>query len=187
MVEHCRQAYPAAHVQVGNLADRAGWPAGRFDVVWAPDNVIDVLDDPGRQALLHDLADHVGEDGLLVFASHNLDSVGHEARLGWVRRLASTPPVATLRGAARAPRRWRNRRTLVPLEHRGPHFAVINDEAHDHALLHYYIRRDDQERQLAANGWRLVEAVTLDGQPVSSDEVRHAPSVYYVARKAPPG
>ena len=56
-------------------------------------------------------------------------------------------PARVIDRALRIPKKIANRRRLSALEYSGEGYAVINDEAHDYGLLHYYIRRDDQEGQ----------------------------------------
>jgi hypothetical protein len=59
---------------------------------------------------------------------------------------------------------------------------VLNDEAHEYGLLHYYIRRDDQQRQLEALGLALIECLELDGAAVPAGRDGTGSSLYYVAR-----
>lgn len=183
MLAHCRATYPAAHVQLGSFTDPATWPAGRFDQIWMANNLIDVLEHDRRGRLLDDLAGAVAPEGLIIFSSHNLDSVGYERRLGWVRRIAWTPPMTQLRQLRRAGLRRRNRRALAGREFTGVGYSVINDDAHDHALLHYYIRRDDQEAQLDEHGWRLLECLDDQGRRVECGEVSRSPDLHYVAAR----
>jgi hypothetical protein len=71
---------------------------------------------------------------------------------------------------------------LAILQTRGPDYAIINDTAHDYALLHYYIRRDDQARQLAETGYELLECLDADGCPVGPGVPHPDPWLHYVAR-----
>ena len=198
MVEHCRTRYPAAHTQVGDLANIAGSAEGPFDAVLALDNVLDVFDDAERRRVLADLRGLLAPDGLLIFSSHNLAYVdrgapgaGDEkapAGRGRARHLlsevASRPPSNVARAVARIPGRRRNRKRLGPLQRRGDGYAIINDSAHDYALLHYYIGRDDQARQLRETGYELVECLDADGRLVGRGEPNPDPWLHYVARSA---
>ncbi|MGZ4233428.1 MAG: class I SAM-dependent methyltransferase [Solirubrobacteraceae bacterium] len=194
MVEHCRSRYPAAHTQVGDLADIARSAEGPFEAVLALDNVLDVFDDADRRRVLADLRGLLAPDGLLIFSSHNLAYVdrgahrdaGRTAGRGRVRGLlsevVSRPLSNVARAVARIPGRRRNRKRLGPLQRRGDGYAIINDSAHDYALLHYYIGRDDQERQLRESGYELVECLDADGRPVGPGEPNPDPWLHYVAR-----
>jgi SAM-dependent methyltransferase len=181
MVARCHAGYPSARVTVGSLTEPATWPAGRFDQIWMARNLIDVLEDDRRSRLLDQLRVRLNPGGVLIFSSHNLDSVGHDRQLGWVRRIAWTPPITQLRDWRRAAVRRRNRRALGPRAYEGPGYAVINDDAQDYALLHYYVRRDDQAAQLEAHGWELLECVDLAGRPVGRGEVSRSPDLHDVA------
>jgi SAM-dependent methyltransferase len=199
MVDYCRRAYPQASVRVGDLGALGASVEGAFDGILAVDSVLDVFDDSERRRVLSDLRGLLAPGGLLIFSSHNLaraDTVAAVANLGTgarllrrVRQVLSKPLIELGTALARVPReawtRRRNRRRLAPLEVRGPDFAVLNDLAHDYALLHYYIGRDAQARQLAELGYELVECLDPDGRVVAAGEDGHGPWLYYVARPAP--
>jgi SAM-dependent methyltransferase len=195
MVEHCASVYPAAKVGVGDMAALSETVQGPFDAIIAADNVIDVFDDVKRRRVLEEMRALLAPGGLLIFSSHNLDYVdraggaGEESRPALrARRMlvkAASRPLTELAGyARRLPRRIRNRRRLGALERRADDHAIINDEAHDYALLHYYIRRDDQARQLAETGYELIECLDVDGGVVGPGEVNPSPWLHYVARPA---
>ncbi|HEY2772385.1 MAG TPA: class I SAM-dependent methyltransferase [Solirubrobacteraceae bacterium] len=196
MVDHCRAAFPAADVKVGDLADLAESLGGDYNAILAMDNVLDVLDDAGRRRLLAQLRAMLGEDGLLVFSTHNLDYVdgpAHRAAptdqtggtVSRVLRGAAGRPLSDVpRLARRLPKRIRNRRQLGPLERREPGYAILNDSAHDYSFLHYYIRAPDQVRQLKEAGFELVECLDVDGGHVAADRGAGDPWLHYVARPA---
>ena len=88
-------------------------------------------------------------------------------------------------GIVRFPRRFANHRRLRRLERSGADYAIVNDSAHHYALLHYYISRDDQERQLAEHGFELIESLDLDARPVDGGELAPSSSeLHYVARRS---
>lgn len=195
MVERCRQRFPGGDVRVADLETLPSSVDGPFDVVLMSDNVLDVLDDSRRRAVLGELAGLLAPGGLVVFSSHNLahcegsappeSGQAASARLREVgarlRQLANRSPVWMLDAAVRLPRRRSNRRRLGPLEHRAADHAIINDEAHDYSLLHYYISRTDQELQLDQLGYSLVDVLQFDGDPVAAGAEGRGPSLYYVA------
>lgn len=184
MVAHCRGMYPSGRFEVRDLRDLAGYESGGFDAVLAPFNVLDVLDNAERLRVLGELRRILSARGLLVFSTHNLAFAPSIPRPTHVRR-------DPLRGAAdllRMPRRLRNHRRLRGLQRREDDHAVLIDEAHDYSILHYYIGRDAQERQLAGRGLRLLACLDLDGRPVArGEQAPHAPELHYVAVAAPGG
>lgn len=193
MVEHCRRTVPEAHVVVGDAGALTECVEGSFDVVIAPDNLIDVFDDAERRHAIAEVAKVLSPDGLFIFSSHDLGWwEEHSGPREWERRsparmlrkLLDASP-ARLVGAVRNRREIaHNRKRLAPLERRHADHAIINDFPHNYSLLHYYIRRDDQERQLRELGFELVECLASDGRLVGPGESGDSDSLHYVARLA---
>jgi SAM-dependent methyltransferase len=181
MVAYCRQAYPSATFTVGDLRDLSAFESGHYDAVLAPFNVLDVLDDPERGGVLDEIRRVLVEGGLLIMSSHNRD---HVPRIAPAIRLWIGAPRRPLQSIRRLPRRLRNRRRLAPLQRVENGYAIVNDEAHDFSVLHYYIARDAQERQFAEHGSELIECLDLDGRDVPAGATAtHCPELHYVARR----
>jgi SAM-dependent methyltransferase len=201
MVETCRRRFPGIDVRVADLEDLSRSLEGPFDVVLMSDNVLDVVDDARRRAVFADVRGLLADHGLLVFSSHNLarweravpagagagagPRAAVAARLGRARslprQLLHRSPAWMLNAVVRLPRRRANRRRLGPMQQRAADHAVVNDEAHDYSLLHYYIARRDQERQLAELGYDLVDVLEFNGASVPAGSDGVGPSLYYVA------
>jgi SAM-dependent methyltransferase len=183
MVEHCSRTYPGGVFEQGDLRHLERFDPGSFDVVLAGNNLVDVLGDVERRAALASIVPLLAPDGLLVFSSHNR---AHEPSIPSplaAVRMAGT--VEKVHRAIRLPWWIANRRRLLRHEIRTDAYAVLNDDAHDYRLLHYYISRDDQERQLTELGYSLVECLDEDGRLVAEGE--GAPwhgELHYVARRA---
>jgi SAM-dependent methyltransferase len=181
MVAHCRRLYPAGRFEVRDLRELADYPDRGFDVVFASYNVLDVLDDAGRRRVLADINGILAADGLLIMSSHNLAFAPSIPKPTSVR---APDPLRLAREMLRVPRRVRNHRRLRELERIADDHAILIDEAHDYAILHYYIGRDIQERQLASLGFELIGCLDLDGHSVAHGEpAAHAPELHYVARR----
>jgi SAM-dependent methyltransferase len=182
MVEHCRRTYPRGSFSEGDLRDLSRFPSVSLDAVFAPFNVIDVLGDEQRRGVLDGIRRVLTGEGLLIFSSHNRD---YASRIGTGLRVLLGSPRRPGESIRSLPRRLRNRRALRPLERSEPGYSIRNDEAHDFSLLHYYISRDDQERQLAEHGFELLECRDLDGVllPPHATAAR-SPELHYVARPA---
>jgi SAM-dependent methyltransferase len=186
MVDYCRERYPEAHVRLGDLTELSATVDGRFDAIFASYNVLDVLSDQARRAVLSDLRERLASGGRLIFSSHNLAYIEEPAGTGarWRARLGKLdrPPSSLVRKAMRLPVRVRNRRRLAALQLRAPDYWIVNDEAFDYGLLHYYIRRDDQASQLSDLGYELIECLDLDGERVGDGQVSRSPELHYIAR-----
>ena len=187
MVQYCRAAFPDAEVNEGDLRALDRCAQGSFDVVLASDNILDILDDAERRRVLSEIGErYLLNGGLLVFSTHNLahmdappPAARDQGRVGRTRSLVhkalNTSPAAAARGLGRRRRERANRHRLAPLEYRAADHAVLNDEAHEYGLLHYYIRRDDQQRQLESLGFVLIECLELDGAAVPAGARRSEP------------
>ncbi len=99
-----------------------------------------------------------------------------------IRKALDRPLSEVISKVLTVPKRARNRRRLRPLEYRAAGHAVLNDPERDFGSLHYYIRRDDEERQLGSLGFEMVECLDVDGRPVPRGEDGSGPWLHYVAR-----
>jgi SAM-dependent methyltransferase len=192
MVDHCRQRFPGADVRVGDVADLKTTVEGPFNAVLMTDSVIDVFGDEQRRAVLTDVRELLAPGGLLVFSGHNLDrwDGGPPARRSRLAAIANDAlrrsPASWIRMAIDFPTGRRNRRRLGPLQYREADYAIINDAAHHHGLLHYYIGRAGQDHQLSELGYEIIDVLEANGQTVPPEAAGHSISLYYVARPRPP-
>ena len=185
MVAYCQRTYPEATFRVGDLGDLSAFDESGYDVVFAPFNVLDVLGDAARRATLKRVHELLVDGGLLVMSSHNLH---HAMRMRTrvrlhVRLVVGSPrrPIASLRSL---PRRLRNRRRLRPLQHHTADYAVLNDEAHDFSVIHYYVSPDVQRRQMQEAGYEFLECLDLAGGRVEPGEATaYCSELHYVARR----
>ena len=186
MVRQSSRLFPNATITVRDLREVGVYGRATLDAVVGSFNVIDVLDDPDRQAVLGELAKVLVPGGMLVFSSHNLGALSRvrgpfgqlidDARHLRIKRSAA--------GLVRLPRRLGNHARMRRFEQDGPGYAMVNDRAHDYQLVQYYIDRDGQERQLARHGFRLEACYDLRGAIVPPGSA--APDdleLYYVAIK----
>jgi hypothetical protein len=98
--------------------------------------------------------------------------------------LRTCNPLRVLRQLPRLPIRARNHRRLLPLQRHERDYAILTDEFSDYSLLHYYVDRDAQERQLAEAGFELLSCLDLDGREVRAGEQAPLHSeLHYVARR----
>jgi SAM-dependent methyltransferase len=185
MVEHCARMYPGGTFELGDLRDLSRYGDGSLDVVFASFNVLDVLDQSERLRVLGELHRIIAPAGLLIMSSHNL---AHAPLIPKPSRLSSRDPIRIARQLISLPRRERNRRRLIPLQRVCEDHAILTDEAHEYGILHYYIGRDAQQRQLAQAGFELLECLDLDGRevPPGAQAASH-PELHYVARKVTRG
>lgn len=186
MLDYCRRTYPGATFGLCDIRDLSGLETASADVVVAGHNLIDVFEPGEREAFLDGIHRVIAADGLLVFSSHNIE-VAREIP-GPIRNVLSRSPLWVARQLLGLPRSLRNRRALVPKQRFEADYAIVNDIAHEYSLLHYYIGRDVQERQLAEHGFELLECLTLDGATLARGQ--SAPGqheLHYAARRVGAG
>jgi SAM-dependent methyltransferase len=181
MAEACRRRVPSARVEVRDMSDLDAFGDGAFDAVVASCNVIDVLDDPARRALLGQLRRVLVPGGALQFSSHNRD---HDGRRPWQPRDVRSP--RWLAGdLLRLPASLRNHRRLAPLQRDHEDYALRNDEAHSFSMLLYNITAPAQRAQLADAGFELQLCLTDAGEVVDVDgPPSRMPYLHYSARVA---
>ena len=184
MIEHCRGTYPGGHFEQGDLRDLSRYETASLEVVFAPFNVLDVLDDAERRRVLGEIRRILADEGLLMMSTHNL---AHAQYIPSPTHLSSRRnPVRLSRELLHLPRRIRNWRRARPLQSRTGDHAILVDEAHDYSILHYYIGRDAQERQLTELGFELLDCLDLDGRPVKpGEEAALCAELHYVACPRP--
>jgi SAM-dependent methyltransferase len=180
MVAYGRREYPRARFSEGNLRDLSRFDERSLDVVFAPYNVLDVLGDAERRRVFGDVRRILRSRGMFIMSSHNR---GYPARAGRWRRIILGNPRRPLSSLRALPRRLRNHRRLRTHEHEEASYAIVNDEAHEFSVLHYYISRDQQDRQLSEEGFELIECLDLDGRGVAAGAMAsQCPELHYVAR-----
>ncbi len=180
-------------MRLGNAAALHECTDRKFDAVIAPDNLIDVFDDAERRQVLADVRDILAPGGLFIFSSHDLGWAetnpgprDFEARSlgGELHKLVAKSPAELIQGVRSRRQRARNRKRLATLQQFNGDHAIINDFPHDYSLLHYYIRRDDQVRQLEELGYEFVECLGSDGRTVGPGGSGPQDCLYYIARAA---
>jgi len=181
MVDFCRRTYPQGEYRLGDLGDLSAVEESGFDVVFLGNNLIDVLADAERRRTIAGLARFLGPRGVLIMSSHNR---GHAPSIpGVVEAVTMKGTVEGLHRALRVPWWLVNRRRLRRHEVETDTYAVLNDDAHDFRLLHYYIARDSQEQQLNELGYELVECLDEEGLvvPPGGQAPAHG-ELHYIAR-----
>ena len=183
MAEVCRRRVPSATVKVGDMEQLGDVADASLESVVGTCNVLDVLDDPERRALLEELHRILVPGGVLLFSSHNRDAaVRRPWHLHDWRR-----PGAVAGDVLRFPGSLRNHRRLRSLEHDAGDYALRNDEAHSFTMVLYSIGAPAQERQLADAGFSLELCLTDDGETVQvGSQTSAAPYLHYAARSTAP-
>jgi SAM-dependent methyltransferase len=183
MLDYCRHTWPQGHWHEGNFNDLSMFEDGSIDALFATCNILDILTDDERGEMLDKIHRVIAPDGLLMMSAHNLGYVPRLRTPTSVRAQLAHPRAFAI-DVARMPRRIRNRRRLLPLEQRGPGWALLNDGVYDFSMLHYFIARDAQEQQLREHGFELLECLDLEGRRVEPGaDASETVELHYVARR----
>jgi SAM-dependent methyltransferase len=183
MIAYCREAYPAGDFSVMDLRDLSGFEKESLDVVVATNNVLDVLDDSERRRVLREITRVLKPEGLLTMSAHNRAFLPN---LKLPTNLRARNLVRMAGKLVLMPSRMRNRRHLLRFQRFERDYAVVNDDAHHFKLLHYYISREDQERQLREEGFEFLECRNSEGGEVAvGDSAANCAELHYVARRPP--
>jgi SAM-dependent methyltransferase len=182
MVAHCHARFPGVRLEVCDARDLSRFDDGSFRLVLFSFNGIDAVDHEGRMQALAEIARVLQPGGIFAFSSHNRNCRPARRRpaLEWTRN-----PFAFAASVARWLGQRRTHSRLAPLEAELPEYALVNDGSEDYSLIHYYLTKEEQRRQLEKAGLLLVEMFDSSAKPVSEQSDDSAsPSIWYVARKA---
>jgi SAM-dependent methyltransferase len=182
MVAHCRATHRDVEIVEADMRRLDMFDDASFDTVFAIANLLDAVGHADRLRTLAEIRRVLAPGGLLVMSSHNL----RWERAGEPPRLAqSSGPVEQLRNVARYIGELINRLRVRRFEEAGVDHAILNDSGHSYAVLHYYVTREEQARQLTSHDFRLVATIDESGRALAAgDSDRSASSLVYVARKA---
>lgn len=183
MVERFQHDLPDVPIELADMRDLSRFSDGGFDFVLASNNVFDAVDHADRLRTLREMHRLLRPGGMLMFSSHNRDVQDIEH---WPRLEFSRNPVTQLQFTAHWLRALSNHARLRHMQTFADDHAIVNDDAHDSGLLHYYIGPEAQQRQLAEQGFELLEIFDKQGSPVTpGGHAPHSRWLLYVARRLP--
>jgi SAM-dependent methyltransferase len=177
-----RKRMPEVQAHLEDMRDLGRWDDASMDFVFAPNNVLDAVSHDDREKVLGEARRVLRDRGLLVFSSHNRCYVG--AQTGPKLRRSRNPLTFALH-LARYLASLRMHLRMRPMRRFEDDYALLDDCGPDHALLHYYVDRTAQERQLTRLGFDLVDVLDRSGATVPGGEMApESSSLMYVARRA---
>jgi SAM-dependent methyltransferase len=181
MVEHCRRRFPGLSLHHCDVRDLSRFADATFSFALFSFNGLGAVDHEGRQKALRELARVLRPGGLFVFNAHNRNY--ERARAG-PRVEVSRNPVTLAANVVRWAMEAGRHRRMKRFEAECDDYAIINDDAMDYRLLHYYITRERQKAQLEAAGFSVPEMYDARGAPLApQDDDRKSSSIWYVARR----
>ncbi len=182
IVAEVRKVLPHVEVHLEDMRDLGRWADGSIDFVFASSNVFDAVSHDDREKTILEARRVLRGSGLLAFTSHNRCYVRAQAG---PRLRRSRNPVTFALHIMRYLSTLRLHRRMKGMRRFEADYALLEDCGPDHALLHYYVDRSAQQRQLTNLGFDLIDVLDHVGQLVAPGEMAPASSsLMYVARKA---
>lgn len=167
MVDRARARCPGLDLRVGDARDLTTFDDAYFDVVLFSFNGLDYVDHAGRQQVLAEVRRVLKAGGIFLFSSHNQDVAVPPARA--ISNLKfSGHPLKFAKALLGYGHGIANSARLKSREVETLDYALRIDPGNHYGLLTYYIRPDEQLRQLQAHGFKDISAHDLAGQPWSS-------------------
>ncbi|MHB8295268.1 MAG: class I SAM-dependent methyltransferase [Acidimicrobiales bacterium] len=160
-----------------------------FDVAMFSLNGIDTLGHADRLRALGQVRAVMHPTGLLLFSSHSLHVLRSHLPVHQVPRRVSLANAYKLAKASVPTLRLamiKRKFDFDAAERAG--WARVRDSAHGFDMEIYYVSIAEQQRQLEATGWELLEVWGLDGRLVDPDRPGRDLSLHYLCRpstKAP--
>ena len=181
MIKSCRKRFEGVHFLYGDVRDMSEFKDDKFDCVVFSFNGLDSISHDDRLKGLGEIRRVLKHDGLFVFSSHNRNHRYAISRPIMEFSRAPCKQVANfLKFLKSTSNRLRNENHQVFNEQ----YVIINDIAHNYAMLTYYIDKVHQVSQLKAMGFETVEMYDTLGNVLNLDsEDKDSAWIYYVAKK----
>ncbi|PYP88407.1 MAG: hypothetical protein DMF61_07390 [Blastocatellia bacterium AA13] len=184
MIRLCRARMPEVAFEVCDARDLSRFESDRFAAVFFSWNGIDSVSPEDRGRVLREVNRVLRRDGAFVFSAHNLDW-WNRRELRLIRRLSLSPSPMKLYRLNKGPIKVYAASLIRRLKHKfhNPEQAMILEYEQFIVLPIYYIRQEEQLRQLSEFGFSKVVTVGADGRLFDEYSRANDYLLHYVARK----
>jgi ubiquinone/menaquinone biosynthesis C-methylase UbiE len=182
MVESCRKRFEGVRFLHGDVRDMSEFNNREFDYIMFSFNGLDSINHEDRLKGLKEIRRVLKPDGLFVFSSHNRN---YRYAISRPKIGFSTSPCKQAGDFIKFLKSLRNRLRNKNHQVFNEQYAIINDVAHNYAMLTYYIDKENQKSQLEDVGFEAIEMYDTLGNMfnLASDD-KDSAWIYYVARKS---
>jgi ubiquinone/menaquinone biosynthesis C-methylase UbiE len=182
MVESCRKRFEGVSFLHGDVRDMSEFKDREFDYVMFSFNGLDSINHKDRIKGLREIRRVLKQDGLFVFSSHNRN---HRYAISRPKMKLSMMPCEQADNLIKFFNSTRNRLRNKNHQVFNEQYAIINDVAHNYAMLTYYIDKVHQVSQLEDLGFETIEMYDTLGNLLNLDsDDKDSAWIYYVARKS---
>ena len=180
MVESCRRRFENVRFIHGDVREMNEFKDEEFDYVMFSFNGLDSINHEDRLKGLGEIRRVLKQDGLFVFSSHNRN---HRYAISRPKMEFSVTPCIQAENFIKFFKSTRNRLRNKHRQVIHEHYAIINDVAHNYAMLTYYIDKVNQVKQLEDMGFETIEMYDTLGNMLNLDsDDKDSAWIYYVAR-----
>lgn len=185
MIEACQKRFPDRQFQVCDARDMSCFETGSFDFILFSFNGIDYVSHLDRLKIIQEIHRISKQGAVFYFSSHNLQEF--ETAFNFKSQWSCNPILSYTNLVMCGILRWMNR-PLTLTQLRGLSHTIVKDESHQFRLNTYYIRPQEQIKQLNAQfeniqaySWKQgTELTTLADQVANLDQWIY----YYCTTKA---
>ncbi len=181
MIESCRERFKDVSFARGDVREMNEFKDSEFDFIMFSFNGLDSINHDDRLQGLHEIRRVLKQDGLFVFSSHNRN---HRYAISHPKMEFTTTPCEQAGNFIKFFKSTRNRLRNKNLQVFSEQYAIINDVAHNYAMLTYYIDKVNQVKQLEDMGFETIEIYDTHGNMLNLDsDDKDSAWIYYVAKK----
>jgi ubiquinone/menaquinone biosynthesis C-methylase UbiE len=181
MVESCRKRFESVRFIHGDVRNMNEFKDEEFDYVMFSFNGLDSINHEDRLKGLREIRTVLKQDGLFVFSSHNRN---HRYAISRPKVEFATTPCKQVENFIKFFKSTRNRLRNKNHQIFNEQYAIINDVAHNYAMLTYYIDKKNQKSQLEDVGFETIEMYDTLGNLLNLDsDDKDSAWIYYVVKK----
>lgn len=181
MIESCRERFKDVSFARGDVRGMSKFRDDEFDFIMFSFNGLDSINHEDRLKGLSEIHRVIKQDGLFVFSSHNRN---HRYAISCPKMKFSTMPCKQAGNFIKFVKSTHNRLRNKTHQVFNEQYAIINDVAHDYAMLTYYIDKKNQVSQLEGMGFETIEMYDTLGNMLNIDgDDADSAWIYYVTRK----
>ncbi len=181
MIEVCRERFNDVCFIHGDVRNLSMIEDGYCDFVLFAYNGLDSVSHEGRLIGLREIHRVLCKDGLFVFSAHNKNYRDAISRPGITYTFNLHAMMNNIINFVISTYNHTWHRKSQQFEEE---YSILNDRAHNYAMLTYYIDKKNQISQLAKIGFDVIEMFDTDGNVLEQDsDDADSAWIYYVARK----